>query len=49
MPDYRKLYVMLFNSITDALRHLENYEFLEAKNLLIYAQQKAEDEYIDND
>ena len=46
MPDYRKLYSILFNSITDALELLEQGDLETAKEILITAQQKAEDEYI---
>ena len=46
MPDYRKLYSILFNSITDALELLEQGNLETAKAILITAQQKAEDEYI---
>ena len=46
MANYQKLYTLLFNSITDALECLERYEFLEAKNILIDAQQTAEEEYM---
>ena len=46
MPDYRKLYSILFNSITDALELLEQGNLETAKAILITAQQKSEDEYI---
>ena len=46
MPDYQKLYTMLFNSITDAIDYLEKFDFLNAKTVLMSAQQEAEDEYI---
>jgi len=49
MPDYQKLYTLLFNSITDAIELLESYDFLAAKNVLVQAQQKAEDIYIGDD
>ena len=47
MLDYRRLYTLLFNSITDAVELLENNDTDAAKSILIAAQQKAEDEYIE--
>lgn len=47
MVDYKKLYAQLFNSMTDAIELLEKQETEKAKELLISAQQAAEDEYID--
>ena len=49
MADYRKLYSILFNSITDALEFLEHEDLEAAKMLLIAAQQKAEDVYIEEE
>ena len=49
MPNYQKLYTMLFNSITDAISLLEDFEFLKAKNVLMKAQQDAEEEYLSCD
>ena len=49
MADYRKLYSILFNSITDALELLEREDLQTAKMLLIAAQQKAEDAYIEEE
>ena len=46
MPDYQKLYTLLFNAITDAVELLDEENLQEAKSLLIDAQQKAEDMYI---
>ena len=37
MPDYRKLYSILFNSITDALELLEQGNLETAKAILITA------------
>ena len=44
MTDYKAMYLLLFNAVTDAL---ENYG--EASALLIAAQQKAEELYMDSD
>jgi len=49
MADYRKLYSILFNSITDALELLEHEDLQTAKMLLIAAQQKTEDAYIEEE
>ena len=46
MPDYTKMYALLFNAITDALDKLDCSPD-EAKSLLIAAQQKTEEMYID--
>ena len=45
--DYQRLYAMLFNSITDAIELIEELDVKAARDLLIAAQQKAEDEYIE--
>ena len=47
MPDYQKLYTLLFNAATDALRAMEQLNFGQARDLLIRAQQQAEELYID--
>lgn len=47
MPDYQKLYTTLFNSITDALREIDALEIAKAKQLLMEAQQQAEEQYMD--
>ena len=46
MPDYKKMYHLLFNAITDALEQIEQQNFGSAKDLLIAAQQQAEEIYI---
>ena len=43
MPNYRTLYLILFNAITDAVAMMPSGQ---AKELLIHAQQKCEDLYI---
>ena len=47
MLDYEKLYRILFNGITDALEAYEQEGDLRAKEVLIKAQQAAEDYYIE--
>ena len=39
-------YHLLFNAITDALKKIEGQNYGDAKDLLIAAQQKAEEIYI---
>ena len=46
MPDYEKMYHLLFNAITDALTQMEAQNYGDAKDTLISAQQKAEEIYI---
>ena len=46
MPDYEKMYHLLFNAITDALEQIEQQNFGSAKDLLIAAQQEAEEIYM---
>ena len=43
MPDYEKMYHLLFNAITDALTQLETQNYGDVKDALISAQQKAEE------
>ena len=44
--DYEKLYHLLFNAITDALEQMESQNYGDAEELLVAAQQKAEEIYI---
>ena len=44
--NYEKLYHLLFNAITDALEQMEKQNYGTAKEVLIAAQQQAEDIYI---
>ena len=46
MPDYEKLYHLLFNAITDAVECLKREEQKAARLLLIRAQQQAEELYM---
>ena len=46
MPDYKKMYLLLFNAITDALENLSDNNYGAARDLLIAAQQQAEELYI---
>ena len=44
--DYKKMYLTLFNAITGAVQNLEWKNYDRAKDILIQAQQEAEDIYI---
>ena len=44
--DYEKLYHLLFNAITDALKQMESQNFGTAKETLITAQQEAGELYM---
>ena len=46
MENYQKMYSLLFNAITDALAQIEDQNYGDAKDILISAQQKAEEMYI---
>ena len=46
MTDYKAMYLLLFNAITDALEQMNAQNFGSAKETLISAQQKAEEIYI---
>lgn len=47
MPDYKKLYFQLFAALADATEALEDGDFRQAKDILIAAQQRAEEAYVD--
>ena len=47
MDLYKQLYLRLFNRVTDALILLDREEMTSAKDLLILAQQEAEERYLD--
>ena len=44
--NYEKLYHLLFNAITDALKQMEQQNYGTAKETLIAAQQEAEEIYM---
>ena len=46
MPDYQRLYTLLFNAVTDALEDMERMDFSSARRRLIAAQQAAEEAYM---
>ena len=47
MELYQSLYLSLFNSITDALRQMAGQNYGQAKELLVSAQQRAEERYLE--
>ena len=49
MPDYQKLYLTLFNSLTDAISYLDTGNIRSAKTLLMAAQVQAEEQYMDQE
>lgn len=49
MPPYKKLYLHLFNAITDALQALDSLECDLAKDELKAAQQWCEEAYIESE
>ncbi len=46
---YKRLYYMLFNYITDAIRALQGGNYRKALDILIKAQQESEELYISSD
>ena len=47
MVNFEKLYFHLFGAMADAVEALEKKEYKKAKEILIAAQQEAEEKYID--
>lgn len=47
MEPYRKMYTLLFNAATDALKQMENANYGLAAELLRKAQQDTENLYLD--
>ena len=48
MPDYEKLYFYLFNRMTDVLECIEKNDYEQAKEIIIKAQQEAEELYMED-
>lgn len=46
---YKKMYLTLFNAITDAIRAMEAEEYERAKRILIKAQQNTETLFIEGE
>jgi len=49
VPNYQKLYTLLFNAFTDAIEELERCNYGSAREILICAQQNAEMCYLDDE
>lgn len=47
MPDYEKMYHLLFNAVTDSLRQMEAMNFGTAAGLLKQAQTDCEEIYVE--
>ena len=48
MENFPKYYTRLFNGITDALEALEEQNYIKAQDILIKAQQDAEEMYLED-
>lgn len=46
--DYKKLYVFLFNKLTDAVKAIDDGDIYAARSIMVKAQQDAEDMYIED-
>ena len=46
MTDYKRMYLILFNAITDSLKEIELKNSEKAKMILRSAQEKAEEIYM---
>ncbi|MBS1402056.1 MAG: hypothetical protein HPZ79_03620 [Oscillospiraceae bacterium] len=47
MQNFKKMYLCLFNAITGALRAIEKQDFARAQAILMQAQQRTEELYLD--
>ena len=43
---FRKMYLALFNAVTDAIRALDRGEAVRARQILVSAQQESEEIYL---
>ena len=48
MDNFPKYYTRLFNGITDALEAMKEQNYIKAQDLLIKAQQDAEEMYLED-
>lgn len=46
MEEYKKMYTLLFNTITSALEQIDRLNIGNARDFLILGQKRAEDFYI---
>lgn len=49
VPDYQKMYSVLFNAVTDAVKSIQQGQTDTAKEILIRGQRKTEELYICGD
>ncbi len=49
IPDFKELYFLLFAAMSDAVEQIEAANYGAAKDVLIAAQQNAEDIYISDE
>ena len=49
VPDYQKMYTLLFNAATDAIEAPEAMNLGQARAILVLAQQQTEEIYLDKD
>lgn len=49
MPDYGRMYRLLFNAITDSLQAMETGEWIKAEQILKEAQIVCEELYLEMD
>ena len=47
--DYKKLYLGLFNSLTDAIEAMQEHNYGTAEKILVLAQQQAEEFLLEED
>lgn len=48
MPNYKKMYFKLFNSLTDAIEEFKKHNYGNAEEILRKAQRETEQDYIDD-
>jgi hypothetical protein len=48
MENFPKYYARLFNGITDAIEALQEQNYIKAQDILIRAQQDAEEMYLED-
>lgn len=48
MEDFPKYYTRLFNGITDAMEALKEQDYIKAQDILLRAQQDAEEMYLED-
>ena len=49
MADYQKMYLTLFHAMTDAVESMQQFNFGAAREILIRAEQEAEEIYMDTE